>query len=111
MLGIFGGADQSISLDKVNAFEQGLEAAGIPHQITVYDGQPHAFVGDAEGIKAGGAQGEAWDEMLMFLAANLKKGSPLNRQGENSVYLAPFDFTYYLMLVYEHAFGSASHVH
>ena len=111
VLGIFGGVDQSIPLDKVNAFEQGLEAAGIPHQITVYDGQPHAFVGDAEGIKAGGAQGEAWDEMLMFLAANLKKGSSLNRQGEDSAHLAPFDFTYYLMLVYEHAFGSASHVH
>ena len=111
VLGIFGGADQSIPLDKVNAFEHGLEAAGIPHQITVYDGQPHAFVQDAERIKAGGAQGEAWDEMLMFLDANLKQGSLLNRQGEDPAHLAPFDFTYYLMLVYEHTFGSASHAH
>jgi len=37
VLGIFGGADQSIPLTEVDAFEKGLEAAGIPNQITVYE--------------------------------------------------------------------------
>ena len=111
VLGIFGGADQSIPLSEVDAFEKGLEAAGIPHQITVYDGQPHAFVQDADGIKAGGAQGEAWDEMLTFLNENLKNKTTLNAAAVAFDFQAPFAWRYYAMLVYEHAFGSASHMH
>jgi carboxymethylenebutenolidase len=111
VLGIFGGADQSIPLADVNAFEQGLEAAGIPHRISIYDGQPHAFVRGAEEIKAGGAQGQAWAEMLAFIEANVKESSSLLRTGEASGYLAPFDANYYLRLVFEHAFGSVRHTH
>lgn len=111
VLGIFGGADQSIPLSEVDAFEKGLEAAGVPHRITVYDGQPHAFVQDAEGIKSGGAQGEAWNEMLAFLEENLKNRSSLNDAGVSVEYEAPFAWQYYAMLVYEHAFGTASHRH
>ena len=35
VLGIFGGADSSIPVETVNAFENGLEQVGIPHQITI----------------------------------------------------------------------------
>jgi carboxymethylenebutenolidase len=108
LLGIFGGADQSISQEDVQAFENGLQAAGVPHEITVYDGQPHAFVTDIESIRAGGVQGEAWAQMLTFLDENLKDGS----SGQNVqpiAYQAEFPWRYYAMLVYEHAFGSASH--
>ena len=111
LLGIFGGADQSIPLEEVYAFEEGLNAAGIPNQITVYEGQPHAFVKDADGIKAGGAQGEAWNEMLVFLEKNLKNKVALNNSVALSDYHAPFAWKYYAMLVYEHAFGTASHMH
>jgi carboxymethylenebutenolidase len=111
VLGIFGGADQSISLEDVEAFEKGLEAAGIPHQITIYEGQPHAFVQDADGIKASGAQGEAWNEMLIFLEENLKNKTGQNRSLVPFDYHAPFAWRYYAMLVYEHAFGTASHIH
>lgn len=111
VLGIFGGADQSIPLTEVTAFERGLEAAGIPNQITVYEGQPHAFVEDAEGIKSGGAQAQAWNEMLAFLDANLKNGSSLNPNASALVYDPGFVWKYYAMLVYEHAFGTASHRH
>ncbi len=111
VLGIFGGADQSIPLTEVDAFEKGLEAAGIPNQITVYDGQPHAFVQDAEGIQSGGAQAEAWNEMLVFLEQNLKSGSSSNGASVAADYRAPFAWKYYVMLVYEHAFGTASHMH
>lgn len=108
VLGIFGGADASIPLEEVNALENGLEQAGIPHQISIYENQPHAFVTDAEGIKAGGAQAQAWNEMLTFLNENLKSKSFF--PNENSfVYTAPFPWDYYAMLVFEHAFGSASH--
>lgn len=109
VLGIFGGADQSIPLTEVDAFERGLEAAGVPHQISVYDGQPHAFVQDVDGIKAGGAQRAAWNEMLAFLEQNLKNASSSNIGVASMDYRASFAWKYYAMLVYEHAFGAASH--
>jgi carboxymethylenebutenolidase len=110
VLGIFGGADQSIPLSEVDAFEKGLTAAGITHEVTVYDGQPHAFVQDAAGIKSGGAQGEAWDQMLAFLEKNLKNGSAQNPNATTLAYDPAFAWKYYAMLAYEHAFGTASHM-
>jgi carboxymethylenebutenolidase len=111
VLGIFGGADQSIPVENVKAFDKALSDAGVTHEITIYAGQPHAFVHDAEGIKAGGAQGEAWNEMLAFLEANLKNKTSHNNSGTTLTYEPAFAWKYYAMLVYEHAFGSASHMH
>ena len=111
VLGIFGGADQSIPVDQVNAFDAALTEAGVLHEVTIYEGQPHAFVKDAAGIQAGGAQGEAWDEMLSFLEENLKNKTTGNHNQGFSDYDAPFAWQYYVMLVYEHAFGMASHIH
>lgn len=111
VLGIFGGADQSIPIESVDAFEAALTEAGVPHEITIYEGQPHAFVKDAEGIRSGGAQGEAWNQMLAFLESNLKNKSTLATVSETNDYQAPFAWKYYLMLVYEHAFGTGSHIH
>ena len=111
VLGIFGGADQTIPVAQVNAFDAALSEAGVPHEVTIYEGQPHAFVKEAQGIKAGGAQGEAWNQMLAFLEANLKNKSALVVKPSASDYKAPFAWKYYVMLVYEHAFGMASHTH
>jgi carboxymethylenebutenolidase len=108
VLGIFGGADQSISVEDVNAFEDALQTADVPHVITIYDRQPHAFVTDIESIRAGGVQGEAWNQMLGFLEENLKDESS-GKSGESISYNAAFPWRYYAMLIYEHAFGSASH--
>lgn len=72
LLGVFGSADQSIPLEDVEALEQGLEEAGIAHQVTVYEGQGHAFVSDIETIRAGGAPGDAWNELLAFLNKELQ---------------------------------------
>jgi carboxymethylenebutenolidase len=111
VLGIFGGADQSIPVEQVKAFDTALSEAGVPHEIKIYDGQPHAFVRDAEGIKSGGAQGEAWSQMLAFLDANLKNKTTHQKSPAISDYRAPFAWKYYAMLVYEHAFGTAGHMH
>lgn len=108
VLGIFGGADASIPLEEVTALENGLAQAGVPHQISIYKNQPHAFLVDAEGIEAGGAQAEAWNEMLLFLDENLKSKS-FSPNKNSFTYNAPFPWDYYVMLVFEHAFGSASH--
>jgi carboxymethylenebutenolidase len=74
VLGIFGGADMSIPQEEVEGLRQGLETAGIPHEITVYEGQPHAFVQGMEEIAQGGAQQEAWNQLLAFLQQTLKEG-------------------------------------
>jgi carboxymethylenebutenolidase len=111
VLGIFGGADQSIPVESVNAFDTALTQAGVPHEITIYEGQPHAFVRDTAQIKAGGVQGAAWDQMLAFLDSYLKNKSTSNPKLVSGDYSAPFAWQYYVMLVYEHAFGMASHHH
>jgi carboxymethylenebutenolidase len=111
VLGIFGGADQSIPVDEVKTFDASLTEAGVPHEIKIYEGQPHAFVKDAAGIRAGGAQGQAWAQMLAFLETNLKNKFSTNHGFALADYRAPFDWKYYTLLVYEHAFGSASHMH
>jgi len=112
LLGIFGGADQSIPLEQVRAFETALQQAGVPHEITIYDGQPHAFVTDMESIRAGGVQGQAWAQLLSFLERSLRGDSPYYQPSAADLPVkAGFDWHYYWMLVYEHAFGSASHAH
>ena len=111
VLGIFGEADQSIPVEQVNAFDAALTEAGVPHEIMIYEGQPHAFVKDAQGIKAGGAQGEAWNQMLAFLDANLKNKTTSKNELALTDYYVPFAWKYYFMLVYEHAVGMASHRH
>jgi carboxymethylenebutenolidase len=111
VLGIFGGADQSIPVEEVTAFDEALTEANVQHEITIYDGQPHAFVEGVEGIKSDEVQGAAWAQMLVFLETNLKNKSSAAQQTVMADYEAPFAWKYYVMLVYEHAFGTASHLH
>ena len=66
VLGIFGGADTSIPLDNVRAFEKALQQAGVESTVTIYPDQPHAFVKNAEEIATDPAQRAAWDQMLRF---------------------------------------------
>jgi carboxymethylenebutenolidase len=73
VLGIFGGADNSIPVEEVRALESGLDQAGIPNQISIYDGQPHAFVTGIEAIRQGGPQQQAWNELLAFLSDTLQQ--------------------------------------
>lgn len=67
VLGIFGSEDRSPSPQQVAEFELGLQAAEIPHQITLYPGVGHAFITDIDAVRAGGTQGAAWQEFLEFL--------------------------------------------
>jgi carboxymethylenebutenolidase len=109
VLGIFGAADRSIPVEDVRAFEAALNQAGIPNEITIYEGQPHAFVKDFEGVQAGGAQGQAWEQMLRFLEQNLQGGRASSGTETLLSYQPAFAWRYYVMLVYEHAFGTARH--
>jgi len=111
VLGIFGGADSSIPVESVNAFKAGLNQAGIPNEIAIYEGQPHAFVTDMESIRSGGVQEQAWTQLLQFLEKNLKHGESAPNADKRSSYSPPFNWKYYLVLAYEHAFGMARHGH
>ncbi|MCG2788184.1 MAG: dienelactone hydrolase family protein [Anaerolineae bacterium] len=110
VLGIFGGADASIPLEEVSALENGLKTAGIPHEITVYENQPHAFMTNMDEIRADSLKSQAWEQMLAFLETNLKN-APATRSGQSIAYQPGFDWDYYAMLIFEHAFGTASHGH
>ncbi|HEU5098878.1 MAG TPA: dienelactone hydrolase family protein [Roseiflexaceae bacterium] len=72
LLGIFGGADVSIPVADVRAMQAALDQAGVPNQISIYDGQQHGFVKSIEEINQGGPQQQAWNELLAFLDQNLK---------------------------------------
>jgi carboxymethylenebutenolidase len=66
LLGIFGTAAQQISVAEVNAFDQALDEAGIPNQVTLYEGQPHAFVKSIEEVRQGGRRGRHGQNLLRF---------------------------------------------
>jgi carboxymethylenebutenolidase len=105
VLGIFGGADASIPLSEVRAFEAGLQAAGVPHEITVYEGQPHAFVTSIEDIRRGGIQQRAWNQLLAFLKQSLQGERPAARavaSAASAAYAAGPDWGYLARLALSH---------
>jgi carboxymethylenebutenolidase len=66
VLGLFGGADEAIPLDQVEAFDQRLDEAGVEHEIVIYPGAPHSFFDRAYDEHAG-ACSDAWRRVLGFL--------------------------------------------
>ncbi len=67
VLGVFGADDGSIPLTEVADFERALAAAGVDHQVRVFDGVGHAFVTTADAIASDPVQGEAWGLLRAFL--------------------------------------------
>ena len=66
VLAIFGGADQGISAEMRDQFEQALQAAGVEHRMVVYPEAPHSFF-DRRAEEFGDASRAAWDEVLAFI--------------------------------------------
>jgi carboxymethylenebutenolidase len=66
VLGLFGGADQSIPPADVDAFDRLLREAGVPHEFTIYPGVPHSFFDRAVDQHAE-ASADAWRRLLAFL--------------------------------------------
>lgn len=67
LLGIYGSEDRQIPVREVRAFDEALREAGVRRQVSLYQGQGHAFVSSAEAIHEGGAQARAWNELVGFL--------------------------------------------
>ena len=66
VLGLYGGADQGIPPEQVEALERGLSEAGVEHEIVTYPGAPHSFF-DRRFSEHADACADAWRRVLDFL--------------------------------------------
>jgi carboxymethylenebutenolidase len=66
VLGLFGDADQAITVEHVQEFDRRLDAAGVEHEIVVYPGAPHSFF-DRRFEEHAEACEDAWRRVLGFL--------------------------------------------
>lgn len=66
VLAFWGGADQGIGPGDVQAFDEALDRAGLPHTSVTYPGAPHSFFDRHAGEHAE-ASADAWRRMLEFM--------------------------------------------
>jgi carboxymethylenebutenolidase len=69
VLGLFGGADQAIPADAVDAFQMALDAAHLPTELVTYPGAPHSFF-DKWYDEYRDACADAWRRILAFVGIN-----------------------------------------
>jgi carboxymethylenebutenolidase len=70
-LGLFGGADQGIPAEQVQAFDQALDGAGVAHEIVIYPGAPHSFF-DRHQEQHAEASADAWQRVLGFISGQAR---------------------------------------
>jgi carboxymethylenebutenolidase len=70
VLGLYGGADQGISMDDVQSMKDALAKAGSKSQIHVYDGAPHAFHADYRPTYRKEPADDGWKRLLAWLRQN-----------------------------------------
>jgi carboxymethylenebutenolidase len=66
VLGLFGGADESIPPAAIGAFDEALTRAGVEHNLKVYDGAPHSFF-DRKADQFADDSADAWRRVLGFI--------------------------------------------
>lgn len=66
ILALQAGVDQNITPELNAAFEEALAAAGVEHELVVYDGAPHSFF-DRKQEEYAEASADAWERVLAFL--------------------------------------------
>jgi carboxymethylenebutenolidase len=66
ILALQAGDDQNITKVENDAFEAALTAAGVDHEIVVYDGAPHSFF-DRKQEQFAAASDDAWNRTLAFI--------------------------------------------
>lgn len=73
VLGIFGGADQAIPVEKVQEFEASLDTLGVVNEIYIYPGVGHAFANPSGMNYAPEETKDAWAKTVAFLDLYLKR--------------------------------------
>jgi carboxymethylenebutenolidase len=66
VLGLFGGADEGISVEAIERFRHALDGAGVVNEMVVYDGAPHSFF-DRSFDEHREACEDAWRRVLAFV--------------------------------------------
>ena len=66
VLALMAGDDPGIPLDEVERFRTALEAAGVEHEVVVYDGAPHSFF-DRKQETYADASSDAWERVVEFI--------------------------------------------
>jgi carboxymethylenebutenolidase len=66
ILALQAGADQNILPEHNAAFDAALTAAGVAHELVVYDGAPHSFF-DRRFDEYADASADAWERTLAFI--------------------------------------------
>jgi carboxymethylenebutenolidase len=66
VLALMGGADEGIPIDVVRDFEAALQAAGVEHEVAVYENAPHSFF-DRKFEEHAEASSDAWERVLRFV--------------------------------------------
>ena len=69
ILGLMGGADESIPADAVAEWDAVLAAGGVERELITYDGAPHSFF-DRSYDEHVDACDDAWQRIQAFIAAN-----------------------------------------
>jgi carboxymethylenebutenolidase len=78
ILGLFGGADESIPAEHVEAFSEALDRSGVEHEVVVYHGAPHSFFDRRQEEYADASQ-DAWRRVLGFAqGSTAASGSPVS---------------------------------
>ena len=66
VLALYGGADELIPPQDIQAFDAALTSSGVPHEIHSYPGAPHSFF-DRGSAEHAAASTDAWHRVLDFL--------------------------------------------
>lgn len=66
VLGLFGGADESIPAASVEAFDAALTAAGVAHALHAYPAAPHSFF-DRRATEFQSESADAWRRVQAFV--------------------------------------------
>jgi carboxymethylenebutenolidase len=69
ILALQGGADAAIGVEEDEAFDSALDAAGIEHEVVIYEGAPHSFF-DRKQEEFQADSDDAWRRTLAFIRAN-----------------------------------------
>jgi len=67
--------------DHIEAYERGLQEAGVEHEIVTYPGAPHSFF-DRKATEFSEASAGAWSEVVAFITARTAPAqAPISAQG------------------------------
>ncbi len=70
VLGLYGGADESIPVDTLDAMKKAADAAGKTTQFVIYPDTPHAFHADYRPSYREGPAKDGWAKMLAWFKDN-----------------------------------------